>query len=100
MARKNCWEVKKCGREPGGEKADELGVCPAASASEYDGVNRGNVAGRFCWAVAGTYCGGKVQGTYAQKFSDCINCKFFKDVQDEESSNFVLMPSDVGDKIR
>jgi len=24
----NCWEFKKCGREPGGEKASELGICP------------------------------------------------------------------------
>jgi hypothetical protein len=26
----NCWEVKKCGREPGGVKVKELGVCPAS----------------------------------------------------------------------
>lgn len=25
----NCWEFKKCGREPGGLKARERGACPA-----------------------------------------------------------------------
>ena len=29
--RLNCWEVKKCGREPGGKSVATLGVCPAAS---------------------------------------------------------------------
>ncbi len=41
MKRRNCWEVKKCGRQPGGEKVEELGVCPAAELSEYDGINQG-----------------------------------------------------------
>ena len=27
---KNCWEIKKCGRETGGPKSKELGVCVAA----------------------------------------------------------------------
>lgn len=31
MSRTNCWEYFKCGREPGGSKVDELGVCPAAT---------------------------------------------------------------------
>ncbi len=64
MTRKklNCWEYMKCGREPGGEKADELGICPAAADSSFDGLNRGKNAGRICWAVAGTFCSGETQG--------------------------------------
>jgi len=31
MKKYNCWEFKKCGREPGGEKADRLGICPAVN---------------------------------------------------------------------
>ena len=57
MERKNCWEVMKCGRQPGGEKVGEFGVCPAAEPSEFDGTNRGTYGGRFCWAIAGTFCG-------------------------------------------
>lgn len=36
--RQNCWEFKKCGREPGGAKASELGVCPAATDASSDGL--------------------------------------------------------------
>ena len=70
--RQNCWEYMKCGREPGGEKANRLGVCPAAADTSFDGINRGKNAGRFCWAVAGTFCGGKVQGSFAEKRKSCL----------------------------
>ncbi len=30
-----------------------------------------------CWQEAGTYCGGKVQGTYAQKYIDCMDCEVY-----------------------
>ena len=63
----NCWEAKKCGREAGGAKAHELGVCPAYTQR----------AGEACWLVAGTLCGGKVQGTYAQKQATCMSCDFY-----------------------
>lgn len=86
--RLNCWEYKKCGREPRGARAVELGVCPAASDTSFHGLNQGKNAGRICWAVAGTFCGGKVQGTFAEKRRSCIDCDFFKLVQvEEETSN-------------
>lgn len=31
-----------------------------------------------CWAVAGTFCRGEVQGVFAQKIGDCRNCIVFK----------------------
>jgi hypothetical protein len=90
--RLNCWEFKKCGRQPNGNKADELGVCPAANEEESTGLNSGNKAGRICWAVAGTFCGGKVQGTYAEKEMTCMSCDFYKRVREEEGSiQFKLM---------
>jgi methyl-accepting chemotaxis protein len=64
---KNCWEIKNCGRIPGGRKAADMGVCPAYPDH-----------GRDCWAVAGTFCGGKVQGTSAQKLESCMECDFFQ----------------------
>lgn len=39
----NCWQVKECGREVGGAKADELGVCPGATESRMQGINGGDV---------------------------------------------------------
>ncbi len=79
----NCWEYMKCGREPGGERLAELGVCPAAVDESFDGINSGRCGGRFCWAVAGTFCGGKAQGSFAQKRESCLSCDFYHLVQAE-----------------
>jgi hypothetical protein len=87
MAR-NCWEHHKCGRCEGGFQADELGVCPANTAREHDNINRGHHAGRHCWRVAGTLCGGEVQGSIATKIRDCLTCAFFRLVRREEDANF------------
>jgi hypothetical protein len=87
----NCWEYKKCGREPGGAKVSELGVCPSTTETGVDGVNSGKNGGRVCWVVAGTFCRGKVQGTLAQKLSSCLTCDFYKLVADEEEEKFVVV---------
>jgi len=85
----NCWEVKKCQRQPGGSKEKELGVCPASVNFTHNGKNGGRGAGRYCWKVAGTLCGGKVQGSFAQKMMNCAQCEFFKMVKTEEGINFM-----------
>jgi adenylate cyclase len=82
--RLNCWEHTRCGREPGGSKVDELGVCLAAVDGRLDGVHGGRNAGRCCWVVAGTFCEGRVQGTFAQKYANCEACEFYQRVQREE----------------
>ena len=63
----NCWEFKGCGREAGGAKAKELGVCPAYPSH-----------GTHCARIAGTLCGGKVQGSFAMKLVNCMQCDFYK----------------------
>lgn len=92
MAKINCWEFKKCGRTPGGPKAAELGVCPAAH-TDAGHSNGGSHGGRICWAVAGTLCGGKVQGTFAQKVANCMTCEFYLAVKREEGAIFKLLPA-------
>ena len=82
--KQNCWEFKKCGREPGGAKAKELGICPSTVASDLDGIHGGKCAGRACWVVAGSLCGGKIQGTYAQKLLNCWRCEFMNAVKRDE----------------
>lgn len=57
-----CWEYMRCGRDK-----DATIKCPA-----YPNF------GRICWVVAGTFCEGKVQGTFAQKFEDCRKCEFYQ----------------------
>jgi two-component system NtrC family sensor kinase len=64
LARVPCWEYMQCGRDVNSEVK-----CPA-----YPNF------GRACWVVAGTFCEGKVQGTFAQKYEDCRKCEFYKKV--------------------
>lgn len=89
----NCWEYEKCGREPRGHNAMILGVCPAATETRLHGVHDGINAGRACWVVAGTMCGGKVQGVFAQKYATCQECDFYKKVQEESFNTFEVSVS-------
>ena len=38
----NCWQHKRCSRQPGGALAEQLAPCPAATDSICDGI-----AGRY-----------------------------------------------------
>ncbi len=53
---KKCYEVKNC------HKMD----CPCY---EKEAMR--------CWQVAGTYCGGEVQGEFAQKYGNCAQCEVY-----------------------
>ncbi|MHB1419042.1 MAG: two-CW domain-containing protein [Bacillota bacterium] len=90
MAKQNCWEFKKCGRAPGGMKVTEIGTCPASTETKVTGINSGKNGGRACWAIAGTLCGGKVQGTFASKLSNCMGCEFYQLVKKEEGTSLVV----------
>jgi len=89
--KKNCWEYHNCGREPDGDKVEDLGECPASSADQFDGVNSGRNGGRYCWRVSGTNCvacGGKCMPNWADTKRDCLMCSFFNTVRKEEGSDF------------
>jgi hypothetical protein len=92
MKKLNCWEFKECGRFPGGEKEKELGVCPVTTEKRLDNIHDGDNAGRACWVVANSMCGGNIQGNFAQKFGNCAACNFYKRVKHEEFPNFQLTP--------
>ncbi|MBC8412207.1 MAG: PAS domain-containing protein [Nitrospira sp.] len=55
---KACYEVKDC--------------------KKTDCVCHGKGAMR-CWQMAGTFCGGEVQGAFAQKYGNCSKCNVFQD---------------------
>lgn len=86
----NCWEYKKCGREPGGVNSSNGNVCPASIEALADGINRGTNAGRCCWAICGTFCDGSKQGNKTDKLKKCVECDFFKKVQEEEQRCFTI----------
>jgi len=52
-----CWESKGC---------EEVG-CPAYGEPHVR-----------CWLLAGTYCRGEVQGKFAQKLGDCLDCDVYR----------------------
>jgi hypothetical protein len=93
VSKTNCWEFKRCDREPNGSKVDELGVCPASTEKTLDGIHGGKNAGRSCWVVAGSICKGEIQGTFAKKYKNCILCDFHVKVAQEEAKNFCLPSS-------
>ncbi len=62
----DCWEFMKCGREKGGIKEKEFGCCPAYPDN-----------GKECARIAGTFCGGEIQGVFAVKLADCLACGFY-----------------------
>lgn len=86
----NCWEFVGCGRELGGDKVDELGICKVFLDTWADGINGGKIGGRICWAISGTLSGDKIEGSYAKKILSCRSCSFFKKVKDEEGTGFTL----------
>jgi len=76
--KQNCWEYMKCGREPGGNKVAELGLCRAATDTSFNGIYSGINGGRICWAVAGTFGGGSAQGRFAKTLGSCLKCEFYR----------------------
>lgn len=87
--KENCWEAKQCGRQPGGAKESELGICPAAIASNINGLNGGTNGGRACWAIEKTLCGSTIQGTFSARWNGCMKCDFYATVRNEEKENLI-----------
>ncbi|NTV14804.1 MAG: hypothetical protein HGA96_12880 [Desulfobulbaceae bacterium] len=53
----SCWLIQKC----------EVTGCPAYQNDD-----------RRCWLIAGTLCGGKAQGKFADKYTSCTACEFYR----------------------
>ncbi|MGA1848415.1 MAG: two-CW domain-containing protein [Thermoplasmatota archaeon] len=85
--KRNCWEYRKCGRQPGGDRVNDDGECPVSSCEVFDGRNSGKMGGRYCWRVANTKCSSqetKAVPNWASKMKDCLSCDFFDLVRKEE----------------
>jgi len=52
-----CWKIRDCSETN----------CPAYQ----------NECGR-CWLIAGTMCGGKVQGKFVEKYDSCTECEVYR----------------------
>ncbi|CAK8720920.1 hypothetical protein KKHLCK_10120 [Candidatus Electrothrix laxa] len=85
----NCWQFKKCGREPGGKNVLQTGVCSVAIEIEADGIHKGKNGGRCCWVITNSaldedtphgFCLNKIQG--------CRECNFYLFVKKSEKLLF------------
>lgn len=84
----NCWEFKKCGREPGGANALQAGTCPAAVEARADGIHSGLNGGRCCWAVTAAL---RQQGLCLEQAGGrCDSCDFYRLVRSEEEQRLTL----------
>jgi hypothetical protein len=88
--KKNCWEYMECGKEAMGANGKNGSACPASKMRELDSIHGGMYAGRACWVVSGTMCGGGKQGVCAEKMGRCVMCDFYKMVRSEEKNDFRL----------
>ena len=92
MKKINCWEFTNCGREKKSKDPNNpVPRCPAVTETSANGINGGENAGRICWAIAGTFCGDKVQGHLARDIPTCMLCDFFKKIKKEEGRHFKLL---------
>lgn len=89
MRKVNCWEHQLCGRQLGGQKEMELGVCPVSINTKINKVNGGVNGGRYCWNAKDSLCEYQQHGTFAQKQDICLNCEFRNLVKKEEGDNFI-----------
>jgi len=85
--RLNCWEYTNCGMEPGGLFAKTHGSCPVAKMMKFDGINGGQGAGRFCWAVKNR--SGNAGLPCRNHRLSCTNCAFYRRVHCEEEDGIV-----------
>ncbi|MEW6446882.1 MAG: methyl-accepting chemotaxis protein [Bacillota bacterium] len=63
LRKKNCWDYLNC---PQNRKEK----CPAYTQG----------AGRRCWRLPGTFCGGEVQGSIVEKLATCLKCEVYHKV--------------------
>ncbi len=67
----------------------ESGICPVTIENRLIAVHGGMFAGRACWVIAGTFCGGEIQGSFTRKQENCMACDFYELVRKEEAPHFL-----------
>ncbi|MCI5219061.1 MAG: hypothetical protein D3914_07680 [Candidatus Electrothrix sp. LOE2] len=80
----NCWEFKKCGREPGGRNIEKYGCCSVPVSIEYDGMNNGKNGGRSCWILRESACEKIMRACRVDEIKECRQCHFHTYVRKTE----------------
>lgn len=83
----NCWEFKKCGREPGGRNIAQYGICSIPVAVDSDGMNDGKNGGRACWLWRESACGDIMRKCSVEEIRECRECDFYKSVSETHDNS-------------
>ncbi|MCI5137837.1 MAG: hypothetical protein D3922_05350, partial [Candidatus Electrothrix sp. AR1] len=76
-------------REPNGIHVAELGVCPAASNNDVDGIHNGKNGGRCCWIIINSaFEGDTPHGFCLNKIQGCRECNFYLFLEKSEKLLF------------
>ena len=84
----HCWE-KLHGRQPGGERSVEFGICPVSVEAKTHMIHEGINGGRACWAIQRKFNGNDLQCKLDQKLDHSIQCDFYSEVKGEEGSDYL-----------
>ena len=79
--KQNCWEFMQCGKGPREGQVSNQDICPVALNEQYNSINRGINAGRFCWVIKGT--------NKQCQWMTCLTCPFAIHVKQEEGPHYV-----------
>ncbi|MCI5208169.1 MAG: hypothetical protein D3910_05130 [Candidatus Electrothrix sp. ATG2] len=82
----NCWEFKKCGREPGGKNITVFGVCPIPVEIGFNSVNNGKNGGRSCWIIRESACEPVMRKCCVQEIKECRLCDFYRFINKEKKT--------------
>ena len=80
----NCWEFKKCGREPGGRNLALFGPCSVPAATGFNNINNGKNGGRSCWIIRESACEKIMRRCCVQEIRECRQCNFYRFVNEPE----------------
>ncbi|MFO8051231.1 MAG: hypothetical protein R6V01_05970 [Thermoplasmatota archaeon] len=78
MMNRNCWDIKDCGRGPGGRLTGELGECPVVNyaLSKKKGVCS-------CWKVRIKDEKGRPVPNWARPEKNCLDCNVMEEVREK-----------------
>lgn len=93
---RNCWEIARCGREPGGSQAQALGVCPAALGESGNSIRHIEASERVSGTVTGNLCYAEIQGTTASQPEACPHCEATWRIQGDEGPRPAQAPTPTG----
>lgn len=78
--KRNCWDIKKCGKGPKSGVETDIGNCPVVrECTEGDPSS-----GRSCWKVRIKDDRGRLVPNWSRDDKDCLNCDVMDTLRKED----------------